>query len=125
MAKGKKPDFIEEVHERANNNINPYYYFNKINSFKIAEWRASLAFSVIETVLLTIALVFTLIVAYVEKSFSNYSLPIAAFGIIWCISIVRSIQWFSLKREQSKTNQHPKPKERKKKAPKHRKDYGR
>lgn len=39
---GKKDrgfDVIAEAHERANNNINPYYWFNRVTSFQVVEWR--------------------------------------------------------------------------------------
>jgi len=35
MGKKKGFDVIAEAHERANNNINPYYWFNKITYFQL------------------------------------------------------------------------------------------
>lgn len=38
---GKKHGFdvIAEAHERANNNINPYYWFNRVTSYQVAGGR--------------------------------------------------------------------------------------
>lgn len=51
---GKKDrgfDVIAEAHERANNNINPYYWFNRVTSFQVAEWRINKMLSPIVFVL--------------------------------------------------------------------------
>lgn len=37
--KDKGFNVIAEAHERANNNINPYYWFNRVTSFQVVEWR--------------------------------------------------------------------------------------
>lgn len=39
MGKKKGFDVIAEAHERANNNINPYYWFNKITHFQLTSWQ--------------------------------------------------------------------------------------
>jgi hypothetical protein len=37
--KNKGFDVIAEAHERANHNINPYYWINRITSYQVAQWR--------------------------------------------------------------------------------------
>ena len=32
-------DVIAEAHERANHNINPYYWINRVTSHQVAQWR--------------------------------------------------------------------------------------
>src|SRR5688572_26016217 len=39
MGKKKGFDVIAEAHERANNNINPYYWFNRITHFQLTSWK--------------------------------------------------------------------------------------
>lgn len=124
MGKNKGFDIIEEAHERANHNINPYYWFNHINNFRLAEMVTSLAFSVVEVAIISLALLFTIFVMIVEQSFLPYGYLFGLLFIFWFISLLRAIKWFAI-RNQQKITKHNKPKERKKKIPKHRKDYGR
>jgi accessory gene regulator protein AgrB len=37
--KNKGFDVITEAHERANHNINPYYWINRVTSYQVAQWR--------------------------------------------------------------------------------------
>lgn len=124
MTKEKDSDFIEEVHERSEHNINPYYWFNRVNSFSLAGLRASLAVSVIESIVFSLALLFTIIVMITERSFSHYIIPFGFLLVFWLLATARAIKWFTL-RSQNRVKTEFKPKERKKKLPKHRKDYGR
>ena len=41
MGKKKQVDFIDDLHERANHNINPYYWFNRVTPFTLAQWKAN------------------------------------------------------------------------------------
>ncbi|MGB8980524.1 MAG: hypothetical protein WCC12_01495 [Anaerolineales bacterium] len=41
MGKKKGFDIIEDAHERANHNINPYYWFNRVTPFTMAQWRTN------------------------------------------------------------------------------------
>jgi hypothetical protein len=124
MAKDNKPDFVEEVHERSRHNINPYFWFNRLDSFKLAELRASLALSVIECVVISLALLFTIIAMIAERSFSQYAIPFWLLFVFWLITTARAIKWFAM-RKNNEIKEEFRPKERKKKIPKHRKDYGR
>ena len=37
--KNKGFDVISEAHERANHNINPYYWLNRITFYQVTQWR--------------------------------------------------------------------------------------
>jgi hypothetical protein len=37
--KNKGFDVIAEAHERANHNINPYYWINRVTSYQVAQWQ--------------------------------------------------------------------------------------
>jgi len=39
MGKNKGFDVIAEANERANHNINPYYWFNRVTSYQVAGWQ--------------------------------------------------------------------------------------
>jgi len=41
MAKKRGHDVIADAHERANHNINPYYWVNRVTSFTIAAWKTN------------------------------------------------------------------------------------
>jgi len=45
MGKKNGPDFIEDLNERANHNINPYYWFNRVTPFTMAQWKTNAYFS--------------------------------------------------------------------------------
>jgi hypothetical protein len=45
MGKNKNIDFITDLQERANHNINPYYWFNRVTPFTIAQWRTNKYFA--------------------------------------------------------------------------------
>jgi len=124
MAKGKGSDFVEEAHEHAEHNINPYYWFNRVDRFQYAKWLSDLAFSPIEALVFSIALVFTLVVIIIDKSWGLFVFLFIPLAIFWFLSLIRAIKFFEMRR-QSKNTQPTKPKERKKKLPKRRKDYGR
>jgi uncharacterized membrane protein YbhN (UPF0104 family) len=124
MGKGNRPDFIEEVNEHAQHNSNPYYWLNRVNSFTIAGLRASLAASVIECAIISLGLIFTIIVMFIEHSFSDYAAIFWLLFIFWLLTFARAIRWFKIKR-QNKPNFETTPKAHKKKLSKHRKDYGR
>lgn len=125
MAKGKSSDFVEEAHEHAEHNINPYYWFNRVDRFQYAKWLSALAFSPIETLVLTIALVFTLVVIIIDKSLILFIFLFIPLFIFWFLSLIGTIKFFEMRRQLKNTQSFTKPKERKKKLPKRRKDYGR
>lgn len=46
MAKrNRNVDFITDLHERADHNINPYYWFNRVTPFTMAKWNADKRFN--------------------------------------------------------------------------------
>ncbi len=45
MGKKKGFDIIADAHERANHNFHPSYWFNRVNSFTMAEWKANKYFA--------------------------------------------------------------------------------
>ena len=49
-------DVIAEAHERANNNVNPYYWFNRITYFQITQWQIGKKLSPIFFVLYSLVL---------------------------------------------------------------------
>jgi len=121
MGRKNDTDLIRDMQERADHNINPYYWFNKVDSFQLAQWRASLAVSVIETVLISIGLIFVIAASLAEGK-AQWILP-AVLAPFWLLSLLRTMRWFSL--QKNKPTVPPKPKERKKKLPKRPKNYGR
>ena len=52
--KNKGFDVIAEAHERANNNINPYYWMHRVTSFTVAGWRINKMLSPIFFVLYSV-----------------------------------------------------------------------
>lgn len=52
--KNKGFDVIAEAHERANNNINPYYWMNRVTLHKLAQWRVNKMLAPVFFVLLSI-----------------------------------------------------------------------
>lgn len=52
--KNKGFDVIAEAHERANNNINPYYWMNRVTLYKLAQWRVDKMLSPVFFVLYSI-----------------------------------------------------------------------
>lgn len=45
MGKNRNIDFIADMQERANHNINPHYWFNRVTPFTMAQWRANAYFA--------------------------------------------------------------------------------
>src|ERR671924_1041340 len=45
MGKNKNVDFIADMQERANHNINPYYWFNRVTPFTLAQWKTNKYFA--------------------------------------------------------------------------------
>lgn len=41
MSKKHNIDFISDLHERADHNINPHYWFNRVTPFTMAQWRTN------------------------------------------------------------------------------------
>ena len=122
MAKRDRNDLLQDAHERATNNINPYHWFNKIDSVQLTGWRASLATGVIDLVLASIALVFVAAAHFSEPTGVSFVLSIVLLAF-WLISLWRTMRWRALRKSQLEVNY--KPKEKKKRHPKRPKNYGR
>lgn len=45
MGKKKGFDIVEDAHERANHNFNPYYWFNRVTPFTLAQWKTDKYFA--------------------------------------------------------------------------------
>lgn len=121
MAKKNRNDLISDAHEHANNNINPYYWFNRIDNFRLAEWRASWALGPIELVVYSLAIIFATAVAISEKQ-SKIFILVAILGVFWLHAFIRTIRYIAFKNSNFPV---PKPKEKKERLPKRPKNYGR
>lgn len=53
MSKNKGFDIIEEAHERANHNYHATYWFNRVTTFTIAQWKAGKYFSPLVFIIIT------------------------------------------------------------------------
>ena len=104
MAKGKGSDFFEEAHEHAEHNINPYYWFNRVDRFQYAKWLSNLAFSPIEALVFSIALVFTLVVIIIDKSWGLFVFLFIPLAIFWFLSLIRAIKFFEMRRQSKILN---------------------
>lgn len=123
MARKPKNTFLQEVQERADHNINPHYWFNRIDHRFFAELRASLAMSQFETAMIGIVLLFFLVAAVIERNI-DYLLPLVIFLPFFLLSLVRTVRWYQIKNQPiSDPEEHSRPKERKKRLPKRRKDF--
>ena len=45
MGKKNNTDFVSDLHERANHNINPHYWVNRVTPFTMAQWRTNKYFA--------------------------------------------------------------------------------
>ena len=141
MGKNKGFDIVEDAHERANHNINPYYWINRVTPFTMAQWRANKYFAPMFFVIYTsigILWVYALKdVALLEnKSFWGYLfdfhdssttarfIGILIFSAIWVIAGIGTAQSI-LQRVYAppSTPQPERRKEKKKKYPKRPKNY--
>ncbi len=139
MGKKDRVDPVRDAQEIANNNINPYYWFNRVNSYTIARMRASLAVNIIEFGLFSVILVVLFIILVVHISSEEGSLGSVLFDhwqtrpeiilIIlifpfWLLELWLSRRWFEFQRQKQLHKTASKPRRPKKKLPKRRKDYG-
>jgi hypothetical protein len=53
MSKNKGFDIIEEAHERANHNYHTTYWFNRVTTFTIAQWKAGKYFAPFVFIIIT------------------------------------------------------------------------
>ena len=122
MGKKNGFDLISDAHNRADHNINPYYGYNKIDSFTLAHWRASLIVSIIEFVIITVA-IFLVVAANISDPSLELTPVYVILGIFWVLLFFRSRKGLALRK--SIPASAIKPKEKKKQLPKRPKNYGR
>jgi len=142
MGRKKGYNIIDEAHERANNNINPYYWFNRVTPYTIARMKAAKkAFSGFYFAIFTLIVVggfYELHVNAVENgqtlaryifdfSDANTSSRFVSLALpffLWVVYGIGTVQNIIARLATPPTNPAPKPKKaKKKKHPKHRKDY--
>ena len=141
MAKRKGFDVIADAHERANHNFHRSYWFNRVTSFTMAEWKANKYFAPIVFVGYTIAGVLWLnflnqTALAANKTlwsflfdFSNSSTTARFVGILffsayWVILAIATVQVIVQRTYASPTTSQPeRRKEKKKKHPKRPKNY--
>lgn len=142
MAKNKGFDIVAEAQERAEHNMNPYYWFNRATSYTVAQWKVDklftpllfLMYSLIGIVLLTYfnasaneqnKTLFSLLFDFSDSSASANSAKMIIFFMLWIILGISSVQvlirWIYLRR-QPKIEPNPK-KEKKRKHPKRPKNW--
>jgi len=141
MGKKKGLDVISDAHERAKHNMNPYYWFNRVTPFTIAQWRASKRFSPLFFIMFSIIGVLILdhqssVATEQGKSLLGYlfdfsdsftSAKAVGFLLLFFYWIVLGIGTFQSISERltaplPKATSRPK-KKKEKKHPKRRKDY--
>lgn len=141
MGKNKGFDVVADAHERANHNINPYYWLNRVTPFTMAQWRtnkyfAPLFFGIYTTtgILWLHSLGQTALVA--NKSFWSFLFDFSGadtitrftgfllFSIFWVIAGIATVQNIVQRIYASPDIAEVKPrKEKKKKYPKRPKNY--
>jgi hypothetical protein len=138
MGKKKGFDFIAEAHERANHNINPGYWFNRVTPFMIAQWNADKRLAPFYFVLVTVMEI-AIVFAYNENAISenksfwlylfDFSNSFTAarcvgllfFSFLWVIIGITAVQ-ATIQRIYTRHPANPKQ-EKKKKYPKRPKNW--
>ena len=140
MGKNKRFDFIEDLHERANHNINPYYWFNRVTPFTIAQWKANKYFAPMFFVIYsTVGLLWfsslnqTALAA--DKTFWSFLFDfsdsfttarfvgILLFSVYWVIAGIATVQSVLQRVIAAPAPESQRKKEKKKKYPKRPKNY--
>lgn len=125
MGKHKGFDVIAEAHERAEHNINPYYWVNRVTNFSVAQWMAEKKLALIFAPLNLI--LFIVIVWNLPGAFSNgFSWQdlgaLLVLGFITLAEVIMAAQWWQSHRKRLMESDSSE-KKRKKKQPRRRKDY--
>jgi len=109
MGKNKRIDFVEDLHERADHNINPVYWFNRVTPFTMAQWKADKYFAPLVFVIYTTVEVLWLIALnqhaiQANKSFWKYIFDfsdsftsarlvgLVLFSVYWVITAIATFQ---------------------------------
>lgn len=141
MGKKKGFDFIEDLHERANHNINPYYWFNRVTPFTLAQWRTNKYFAPIfffvysaggtlwlnslnQAALAENKTFWEFIFDFGDSFTSTRFVGILLFSIYWVITAIATTQVIVQRIQASpSTSQPERRKEKKKKYPKRPKNW--
>jgi|RhiMetdeSRZDD1v2_1073273.scaffolds.fasta_scaffold838343_2 hypothetical protein len=141
MGKNKNIDFITDMQDRANHNINPYYWFNRVTPFTMAQWRTNKYFAPLFFIMYTsigVLWLYTLNEAALvdNKSFWAFLFDfddalttarfvgVLLFSVYWVIAGIGTVQNI-IQRIYAPTpiSQPERKKEKKKKYPKRPKNY--
>ena len=139
MAKGKGFDVISEAHERAQHNINPHYWVNRVTHFTYASWMAEkkLSLMILPFLIITWIIVISNLTGG-ESNDNNFWKTLFDFSdaastnrfvlflflvFYTIITLIASFQ-VVFSRFQKSMEQTERKEKRKKKHPKRRKDYG-
>ena len=138
MAKKKGFDPIADAQEIAQHNINPYYWVNKVTSYTYARWMAEkklAPFSLPLFVIFWAAIIFSFTNAAASRGVGVWSVllnfndfdAIAFWGAILFMAFLTLVNLIAviqlLFAPRPKPNESIPKKEKKKKMPRHRKDY--
>jgi hypothetical protein len=138
MAKKTGHDIIAEAHERANHNINPYYWMNRVTSFTVAEWKTNKYLSPIVFFIYTVIGVLIVnsqsllaeeqgkdllgyLIDFSDSSTSARAIGTLMYVFYWAVLAIGTVQLIMKRIINPPPPSSPRPK--KKKYPKRRKDY--
>jgi hypothetical protein len=141
MVKKREHDIIAEAHERANHNINPYYWVNRVTSFTLAGWKANKYLSPIFFFIYSVIGVLVLnsqnllaeeqgkdllgyLIDFSDSATSTRAVGALLYVFYWAVLAIGTVQSIMKRITSSPPSSSPRPKKRKeKKYPKRRKDY--
>lgn len=133
-------DFITDLQERANHNINPHYWFNRVTPFTMAQWKANAYFAPLFFVIYSSIGVLWLIAlnenaVQESKTFWQFILDfsdsftsarfvgLVLFSIYWVIAGLTTFQAVMQRIRALSAVQPRRNKEKKKKYPRRPKNY--
>jgi len=133
-------DFITDLQERANHNINPHYWFNRVTPYTMAQWKANSYFAPLFFVIYSSIGVLWLIAlnenaVRESKTFWQFIFDfrdsftsarfvgLLLFSIYWVIYTIATVQAFKQRIHALSITQPVRKKEKKKKYPKRPKNY--
>ena len=137
MAKGKGFDPVADAQELSEHNINPYYWVNKVTSYTYARWMAERKLAVIYLpfyIFSLVAIIYGIKISADNTGESIWQLLFKDWSSIYGLILILFLAFFTLialimvmqlifsPQSKSIAREEHKP-EKKKKLPKHRKDY--
>lgn len=140
MGKNNRFDIISDAHERADHNINPYYWFNRVTSFTMAQWRTNKYFSPIffiiysavgvlwfnslhQAAMQTNNTFWSFVFNFSDSFTSERFVGILLFSVYWVISGIGTVQSIIQRIYTPHLAFQPERKKEKKKYPKRPKNY--